>query len=790
MSPVVDSLRSNIETGQMFGGVAFQPDTVSIQTQSLTFLGTYSIQSIQAAANLELLNYSAENAVTPGRALSTASAGGMYLTNRKYSGGAYSVDVYSISSGGGRTLLGALAGIGLVYPPATTLGPSLGIAPVIAAGVYAVQTAASTTTFTITSVQTGQPDFTVQTVAGDFNYNEISHIDTVGPSFIGPYLYTSPAVEGIAQSNYPPPTCRDVALFRTTAFYANTKQTSFNAVTILKTDAADNGTRIYLGGSGAYVTASTTAEDVPSGVYRIFTTGNADVRAKQTIESLARVVNSNWRKYRTLIYPVGVGIAQFANFAISGVVPADLVQFKHTNAAGTTVIVGTYTPNNLNSEAVQNKNFLFYSKSNIPDAVGLGNYLRIGSDAKAILRIIASRDALFVFKEEGCYIVRGYGAPWQVDPYDLTLSLSIRDSLAALDNAVFGAFTRGVFKVSDSNVELISLPVQDKLEPYLAGSLNEDAQIQSFGIGDNSDHKYLLWLPTQVGLDAIPGLVYVFDTFTSEWSTWDNRVLHAVSYKEQKLLQSVEMQCESIRSSDLASGTYPALAFERKTLTGADICGPLLYTYPDTSTVVPNVIELSAYDSVAKTITISGNDSANLPIKKYDILIPNVGENQTYENAIMVAEDKVDGSRVIHIENDSVPWFTPGGFAKVYKAIKHGWKFTQTFPETPAATNHFQELAVSFREAFWSALTASFEVPLEQLDTYQTAQFVSFKGVKHFGPLRRTSKNNYIRTYVPRQAQRGTTIVCGIETGAAGKAIESNGVTVILTQGPTSFQRR
>jgi hypothetical protein len=792
--PRFETIRCNKDSGKVFGHLFIYRVAGGMfpYIESLAWTGTaYDIKATPLTpTSISLPNNTNNKTVTHKTSLCSYTGGSMVSAIRYDSGpGTWVTNLSYLLAGGTYTAIGNITGWGVYETPAGTAGPPTTSAAIVEAGVYAVDSVPSTTQFTFTSKQTTS-DFANLAVNVNFNHLEIVHIDTVGPSFIGPYLYTSPAVEGIAQSNYPPPTCRDITLFRTTAFYANTKQTSFNSVTLLKTVATENNNRIYLGTGGSYVTASTTAESVPNGVYRVFTTGTASANAKATIESLARVVNCNWSKYRTLVYPVGVGIAQFANFGISGISPDDPVQFKHTDSTGANVLVGTYTPNNLNSESIQNKNYLYYSKSNIPDAVPLANYLRIGSDAKGILRTIASRDALFVFKEDGCYIVRGYGAPWQVDPYDLTLTLSLRDSLTTLDNAVFGAFTRGVFKVSDSNVELISLPVQDKLEPYLSGSMNAQAQVESFGLGYNADHKYLLWLPTDTEVAGTPNLVYVFDTFTSEWSTWDSESIHSVLFQDKLLIHSTSEKCESSESTDIATGSFPVLTAERKSLNDSDFTDNALHRWPQLASENAGVrlFFIDSYSLLAKTITLRNSD--NFVIKKNDLIVP-YNQTQTYEDGLAVAADKPAGTTTVYYEGELPSWVNSSAFpVVVFKSIPHGWKFAQTFPETPAATNHFQELAVSFREAYWSSLTASFEVPFEQLDNIQTPQYVEFKGVSHFGPKRRTSKNNFIRTYVPRQAQRGTMIVCGILTGVCGKNVESNGMTVILAQGPTSFQRR
>jgi hypothetical protein len=628
------------------------------------------------------------------------------------------------------------------------------------------------------------------TVAISFEQTEIVYIDAVNPIYIGPYIYTAPSVEGMLQANYPPPYCRDAASFRTTGFYANALQPVRIQMTMLSLPTV--GERIYLGPTGSFFITAGTVENAQTRVFAVSTAGMLNENTKNTIASIARVINFNWRTFFTLCFPVGVGTTQWTTFSIAAVLPDDALTFKYTNAAGTALVNGVFTPNDIYGESAQEKNILYYSKPNIPDAVPLLNSLRIGSDTKEILRIIASRDALFVFKEDGAFIVRGYTAPWQVDPFDLTLELAIPDSLVVLDNAVFGAFSRGIFKVTDSNAELVSLPVQDLIERQLSGDLQPNSADIAFGCADNPDHKYILWYPESVDEVSLTSKALVFDTFTNEWTHWTHPSRHAITFNRKSLLFSGQALCKNSLAT-FANGNFPCILKENKSLTDADFFDDVAWRIPTTDPANNgSIVQITNYDPVAHTVTF-GNTATNwgTDVGEFDIVVPG-GEDAAYPNAIMFATAGTAG-RPVPILNQSVNWLPAGNAisnVKVFRGIAHSWKFVQSFPESPAATNHFSELAVSFRQAYWSKLRATFSLPSEQQDPLSADTFVDFTGIKHFGVLRMVSKNNFIRTYVPRQSQRGTTLTAGISTGACGKAIESNGMTLILTQGPTSFQRR
>lgn len=683
---------------------------------------------------------------------------------------------------------------GGAYPWGWSESPAAVITPVIRAGAYDASTVPGSTTFTI--VTNGVPNFPLTTVSSYAQVNEIVVRDNISPNFSGSYLYSSPSVEGALQMNFPPPISKDIALFRTTAFYANVKQRSMLKVSMLT--LPNNNSRIYLGDNTAqYFTGSTSAEIVSQRQYYITTGGTLEQNIRATIDSLSRVVNAHYDTFKTLITTADTGPTGFSTFIVSGKSALDKIVWNAVTSG--LAPDPAFTPNYAFGEIGEGKNILFYSKPGIPDAVPLLNSLRIGSDTKEIKRILASRDALFVFKDDGCFIVRGYGPPWQVDPYDLTLQLTIRDSLVLLDNAVFGAFSRGVFKVSDSNVELLSLPIQDQIEPHVLNDSKSDDY--GFAVGDNPDHKYLLFVPRIASQIDYTDEVYVYDTFTNEWTKWSMPAMHGISYKDFHMVWAWRDYCSNgpVTATNVlgfAEGEYPAIFSENKTLTDADYFDGTIRPVPD---VNETTLYMRYYDSTLNTLeawTTADYPTAN--IGEDDIITaPDALANSLI--GIMLSASMPVGNPVsilnpTAIEGQGTPFITPDTVGvypvRVYKPISYAWKFAQVFPTSPAATNHFSEVALAFRSAYWTRLKVIFDTPFEQRDNNQTEELITLTGVAHFGELREPSFNNYVRMFVPRQKQRGTTLVTGFRVNVCGQPVDCNGVTLVLTQGPTSFQRK
>lgn len=164
-------------------------------------------------------------------------------------------------------------------------------------------------------------------------------------------------------------------------------------------------------------------------------------------------------------------------------------------------------------------NRIFYSKSNQPEAVPLVNYLDIGPKDKQILRIIALRDNLFVLKEDGFYVITGSSAPnfsyRLVDGSSIPLA---PDSAAVLNNLIYCLTSDGVVTVSETGVQIISRPIEDRINRII--NSRYDYELTTFGMAYRTDKSYLLWVPRDI-TDTVATQCYRYNTFTDSWTRWD-----------------------------------------------------------------------------------------------------------------------------------------------------------------------------------------------------------------------------------------------------------------------------
>jgi len=167
------------------------------------------------------------------------------------------------------------------------------------------------------------------------------------------------------------------------------------------------------------------------------------------------------------------------------------------------------------SEVTPNR--VYYSKNQQPEAVPLLNYQDVGPKDQKILRIIALRDSLFIFKEEAIYRLSGESAPFIVTVFDKSTILKAPDSAAVLNNQIYIYSSQGVATISDTGVAIISRPIENlliKLQQYT------NFKAATFGVGYESDRSYYLFTVSATS-DTKATQCFRFNTFTNTWSILD-----------------------------------------------------------------------------------------------------------------------------------------------------------------------------------------------------------------------------------------------------------------------------
>lgn len=166
-------------------------------------------------------------------------------------------------------------------------------------------------------------------------------------------------------------------------------------------------------------------------------------------------------------------------------------------------------------------NRLYYSKFQQPEAVPIVNFFDVGAGDKAIVRIFALRNSLFIFKEDGLFRVSGDSAPFSLELFDQSVILKAPDSLDVGNNQLYGWTIQGIQVVSEAGADPIpvSRPIDDEIIPLTSANFPNFKSI-TWGIGYNSDNSYTVYTNTNADdVTATKGYRYSF--LTQSWTTID-----------------------------------------------------------------------------------------------------------------------------------------------------------------------------------------------------------------------------------------------------------------------------
>lgn len=400
-------------------------------------------------------------------------------------------------------------------------------------------------------------------------------------------LYTNPSQEGIGQANERPPLAKDIALYKSQyMFYANTTTKHRLYFTLLGTSSL-TGKTITLAGITYNFGASEIISGAGSPQALVSATGVAANDIDLTARSLVRVINrysSNTSVYafylssgsdtpgQIMIEERGVGGSAFtlqaSDSAISGMFnPAPPVSPSTTSTSTSS--------NNIQT------NYLYYSKSQQPEAIPLLNYLPVGPSNRAILRIAPLRDSLIIVKEEGIYRLTGdTPSSFTVTLLDPTVFCKAADSVVVLNNSVFLLSNQGVVAVTDTGVQVVSREIEPNILPLLTYT---NLSSYTSALAYDSERSYELSTMTS-STDTAPTQTYIYNVFTKTWT----RKTYAFT---AAIVEASIDKMYFVKSGD--TNIY----VERKTFSDSD------YSDPEQSITIISVSGSTVVFSVASTVT-------------------------------------------------------------------------------------------------------------------------------------------------------------------------------------------
>jgi hypothetical protein len=174
------------------------------------------------------------------------------------------------------------------------------------------------------------------------------------------------------------------------------------------------------------------------------------------------------------------------------------------------------------SEPSDQPNAVAYSEFGEPDAVPLANYIEVGSANFDVLRVIALGSSLFIFKEDGTYILSGNSPEtFNVQGFPTPAKLLAPESAVVLGNAIYALTDQGVVRFTESGAQVVSRPIEGDLLPLYSGdaATRETLKSVAFGVSYETEREYHLFLPSSSS-DTYATQAYVYNYATQTWVRW------------------------------------------------------------------------------------------------------------------------------------------------------------------------------------------------------------------------------------------------------------------------------
>ena len=610
------------------------------------------------------------------------------------------------------------------------------------------------------SSATGEPSdemglvYEVNPTAGDITAGFLTITDIVVDTLRGATLYTSASQQGLAYGNEQPPLCTDIAVFKDTTFFASTTTKYGLNVSLLTSSGISVGDTVTVGGQ---LYTAKAIETVASREFGISTATSESQKIRETSQSLIRCVN---RDTSNLVY----GFYQSGPTDLPGQLRFEARTLGAAVFTFTSSKVTLWSPTGLPLSATNDnfQNGISYSKTNQPEAVPLPNTFVVGQKNKAILRIIPLRDSLFVFKEDGIFRITDSGnGGFQVNIFDTSARLVAPESCAVLSNQIYCLTDQGVCSITETGVSVISRPIELEILACFSYTLDLVKSI-SFGVGYESERKYILFLPSS-SVDVAPSQAFVWNTFTQAWTRWTlTKTCAVVGTLDVNVTPNVSKNVLYLGEN----ATY--VDVERKSLTYTD--------YADFSFIT----SLSAVAGTSVTVS-SGADN----IRVGDIL---------YQSATVFATVTTVNSITGVVTVDLNPTFTVAAVT-VLAAINTSIQWLPAAGEGPSTVKHFQEAVWIFRTDFSGTATASFSTDLSLATTNisLTGRSPALWGLFIWSDTAiwgGVNARRPCRIWVPRGKQVGSYLNVGFAHRSAFSGWQLEGVAITLEANGSERVRR
>ena len=338
-----------------------------------------------------------------------------------------------------------------------------------------------------------------------------------------------------------------------------------------------------------------------------------------------------------------------------------------------------------------------------------------------------------------------------MDLLDDTALLIGPETPALINNQIMALTTQGVVAVSDSGVSILSRPIEADILP-LFGSALSTVKTYAYGIGYETDRKYILSLPG-VSTDTKCTQSYIYNTFTNAWTRW-----------------TLDTYCGAVNASDdklyLGFDTKNTLTKERKAYDFSDYVD---YHSEETISSVPSTYVL--------TVSNTSNMAVGDMLYQSATVFGFITAVNTQAGTVTVAEE--------------VSWTVAA--VSLYKAISIAVKWVANTAGNPGALKQYPEIALLFKQSFNGDATCTFSSDMApgEITVSVAGTDLGLWGIGPWGEFPWGGEDNKapIRVAVPRQQQRCSQLSVEFAHSYAYANWQLAGMSLVFNQGGTRISK-
>lgn len=483
-------------------------------------------------------------------------------------------------------------------------------------------------------------------------------------------------------------------------------------------------------------------QTVASNTFLVATAGTPGQNIEDTAINLIAIVNtsaSNTQIYG--FYTSGTEDLPGAMFFEERVIGGST--YYATSTAGTSFSPELPTSGTtIASDNEERQNRVIISKPGEVEAVPLYRFFDIGSANFPIQKVVALRDGVFFFKQDGIYRLSGETfQSFVVTLLDNTVVLKVPESAVPFNNQVFCFTTQGICAITDSGVKIMSVPIENTLLELASDQFTNFATA-SFGVAYESARLYMFYT-VSAETDVYATQAFVYNSLTDSWSRWVmDRTCGIVNISVNKLFMG---------QTDTGQ-----VMIERKNYTASDFADE---EYAVTITVVTSDTELTLADASNVTVGMT-----------------------LVQSSRQVIVESVSGNDITITSSTKIVT----GAATVYQPISSSIEWAPIDTDNPGILKQFCECTFFFRNAVFDEIIAGFtsNISLNTKEVTITNQNNSgawgvFKwGAQPWGGS--PGGQTILRTYIPREKQRASWLGITLTTNQAFTGFSLQGISVIF----------